>query len=188
MRVLGISGTPRAGGNSEVLLRAALAPFEAAGWAVDLKLLSALRIAPCRGCDACAQTGACVIRDDMDEILAAYAACDALLIASPVYYRFVTAQLKAVFDRTYALGARRPLAGKPGGAIAVGRGQGAGQAIVLNGIHNFYLSSGALCVPGELNGLSAVADRPGAIAEQPRRLEQARTLGENVLAVASRLR
>jgi len=74
-----------------------------------------------------------------------------------------------------------PLRGKLGGAIAVGRGSGSGQSIVLNVIYNFYLSSGALCVPGELNGVNAVADKPGDILSQPRRLEQARVLGRNIL-------
>jgi len=73
------------------------------------------------------------------------------------------------------------LTGKLGGAISVGRGQGGGQAIVLTIIHNYYLSSGALCVPGEMNGVSAVADKPGDILSQPNRLKQARTLGENIM-------
>jgi multimeric flavodoxin WrbA len=65
-----------------------------------------------------------VIDDDMGLLYEAYDRCDAIIVASPVYYRNVTAQLKAVFDRTYAVQAMRPLAGKAGGAIAVGRGTG----------------------------------------------------------------
>lgn len=148
MKVFGISGTPRAGGNSEVLLREAMNPFAEAGWAVELVPLSEKNIAPCTGCETCVETGKCGIEDDMQGIYRAYAACDALIISAPVYFRYVPAQLKAVFDRTHAVGGSRPLKGKPDGAMAVGRGQGGGQAIVLNGIHNFYLSCGALCVPG----------------------------------------
>jgi multimeric flavodoxin WrbA len=179
--VLGISGSPRPGSNSEALLDHALAPFREREWSVAEFLLCRRRVAPCMACEHCAQSGACAIADDMAVLYEAYERCDALIVASPVYYRNVTAQLKAVFDRTYAVRARQPLAGKAGGAIAVGRGTGGGQGIVLTVIHNFYLSSGVICVPGELNGVSAVADEPGDILAQPSRLHQARVLGENVL-------
>lgn len=181
MKVLGISGTPRAGGNSEVLLKSALEPFYEAGWDVCEILLSEKTIGNCTGCETCPVTHSCVINDDMDEIYNAFEECDAIIIAAPVYWRNVPAGLKALFDRTYAVGYKRPLKGKLGGAIAVGRGTGGGQAIVLNIIHNFYLSCGALCVPGELNGVTAAADTPGDIANQPRRLQQARILGENII-------
>jgi len=71
-----------------------------------------------------------------------------------------------------------------GGAIAVGRGEGGGQSLALSIIHNYYLSSGALCVPCEINGLSAKADKPGDIKMQENRLRQARVLGENILKYA----
>ncbi|MCL2527755.1 MAG: flavodoxin family protein [Defluviitaleaceae bacterium] len=181
MNVLGISGTPRKGGNSEWLLRAALEPFVTANWDITRIMLSEKNIQPCTGCETCADTCICHICDDMEEVYAAYKKCDAIIIAAPVYYRNVPAQLKALFDRTYAA-KNAPLKGKLGGAIAVGRGQGTGQSMVLNIIYNFYLSSGALCVPGELNGVHAVADMPGDILSQPRRLEQARVLGRNILS------
>ncbi|MCL2421003.1 MAG: flavodoxin family protein [Defluviitaleaceae bacterium] len=181
MTILGISGTPRKQGNSEVLLSAALEPFAEAGYEVIKILLSEKNISPCTGCETCVENEFCHINDDMAEIYAAYKKCDAIIISAPVYYRNVPAQLKAVFDRTFAA-KNRPLKGKLGGAIAVGRGAGCGQSITLNVIYNFYLSSGALCVPGELNGVHAVADKPGDILAQPHRLEQARILGSNVLS------
>ena len=181
MNILGIAGTPRKNGNSEILLEAALEPFAAANWDITKILLSEKTIQPCTGCEACVDSSTCCIDDDMHEIYAAYEKCNAIIISAPVYWRNVPAQLKAVFDRTYAT-KKVPLKGKLGGAIAVGRGSGTGQAITLNVIHNFYLSCGALCVPGELNGVHAVADKPGDILSQPRRLEQARVLGRNILS------
>ena len=179
MNILGISGTPRKNGNSEILLNAALEPFIEANWEITKILLSEKKIEPCKGCDACVETGICCINDDMCEIYNAYEKCDAIIISAPAYWRNVPAQLKAVIDRTYA--AKSPLKGKLGGAISVGRGQGGGQAIVINIIYNFYLSCGALCVPAETNGVTAVADKPGDILTQPRRLEQARILGRNII-------
>ena len=181
MRVLGISGTPRPGGNSELLLECTLSPFAEQGWEVKRILLSQKKIAPCVGCETCVQNKVCVISDDMDEIYKEFEKCDAIIISAPVYYRNVPAQLKAVFDRTHAVEHKMPLTGKLGGAIAVGRGTGGGQAIVLNVIYNYFLSCGALCVPGELNGVTARADKAGDIAQDPRRLEQARILGENII-------
>jgi len=180
MNILAISGTPRKQGNSEILLNAAIEPFTAANWEITKILLSEKTIHPCIGCEACVDSNACHIDDDMHEIYTAYERCDAIIISAPVYWRNVPAQLKAVFDRTYAA-KKMPLKGKLGGAMTVGRGSGTGQAIALNVIYNFYLSCGALCVPGELNGVHAVADKPGDIANQPRRLEQARILAQNII-------
>ena len=185
MNVLGISGTPRKGGNSEILLDAALNPFAEAGWEINRILLSDRKIGMCTGCEACCERNACYIEDDMREIYEAYRHCDAIIISAPAYWRNVPAQLKAVFDRTYGV-KDRPLTGKLGGAIAVGRGSSGGQSIVLNVIHNFYLSSGVLCVPGELNGVTASAGKPGDISNQPRRLDQAKMLGENIIKYAAR--
>ena len=182
MYVLGISGTPRKGGNSELLLHAALEPFSEAKWDIKRILLSEKKIEMCTGCETCCEQQRCFISDDdMCEVYKAFKVCDAIVIASPVYWRNVPAQLKALFDRTYA-DKNHLLKGKLGGAIAVGRGTGGGQAIVLNNIHNFYLSCGMLCVPGELNGISAAADKPGDILQQPHRLEQARVLGRNIIS------
>jgi len=181
MNVLGISGTPRKGGNSEILLDAALQPFVDAGWDITKILLSENKIEPCTGCETCVKRGCCYIDDDMKAVYKAYETCDAIIISAPAYWRNVPAQLKALFDRTYAA-KNIPLKGKLGGAISVGRGQGAGQSIVLTVIHNFYLSAGCLCVPGEINGVSADADKPGDILNQPQRLEQARVLGRNIIA------
>ena len=183
MNVLGISGTPRKGGNSELLLGAALEPFQEAKWDITKVLLSEKQIGMCIGCETCCERKKCFIDDDMNEVYRAYEACDAIIIAAPAYWRNVPAQLKALFDRTYGI-KTKPLEGKLGGAIAVGRGSSGGQSIVLNVIHNFYLSSGVLCVPGELNGVTASADKPGDILAQPRRMEQARVLGRNILRYA----
>jgi len=181
LNILGISGTPRKGGNSEILLDAALQPFAEAGHRITRILLSETKIEPCIGCETCIEEKACFIKDDMQKVYEAFRTCDAIIISAPSYWRNVPAQLKALLDRTFAA-KDRPLNGKLGGAIAVGRATaGGGQSKVLDVIHNFYLSNGALCVPGELNGVTASADKPGDILAQPRRLEQARALGRNIL-------
>jgi len=189
MNVLGISGSPRQRGNSHILLEHALAPFSEAGWTAQLLRVRDLAVAPCVACDHCRNhPGDCSIDDDMVAFYEAFRRCDALLVASPVYSRNVCAQLMAVFDRHRAVNVERPLAGKPGGAIAVGAGEGGGQAITLAAIYNWMHSCGAIGVPGELNGLTARAAAEGEVLAQEKRLRQARILGSNVLSVATRLR
>jgi len=189
MKVVGISGSPRKGGNTECLVRECLSEFAEQDWTVSEFFLSANTIKPCTGCETCVDSGVCVITDDnaltlFEELIS----CDAVIIGSPVYYRNVTAQLKAVFDRSFAYKQNELLMGKPGGAIAVGRGEGGGQSMLLTIIYNYLLSCGALPVPGELNGLSARADKPGDILSQERRLKQAHTLAQNVIKYAEKLR
>lgn len=181
MRILGISGTPRANGNSTILLDYALKPFEQNGWIAERILLSEKTIEPCLGCDACAATGICKIDDDMKEVIEGFRNCDAMIISTPVYYRTPTAQIISVFQRHYSSREAKLLSGKPGGAIAVGRGTGGGQAITINIVYTWMLSCGMVCVPGELNGVTASADKPGEILNQPKRLTQAEQIGRNVM-------
>jgi multimeric flavodoxin WrbA len=136
LKVIGISGSPRKDGNTEILVKYALEPFREQGWEVQEFFLSGKVIKPCRGCETCRATGVCTITDDdMTYIYEEFKTCNAFIIGSPVYYRNITAQLKALFDRSFAFGIKRPLEGKVGGAIAVGRGEGGGQSLVLSIIH-----------------------------------------------------
>ena len=189
MKVVGISGSPRKSGNTECLVRECLSEFAAQGWAVVEFFLSGKTVKPCSGCETCVDSGVCAITDDdAVSLFTEIINCDAVIIGSPVYYRNVTAQLKAIFDRSFAYKQNELLMGKPGGAIAAGRGEGGGQSNTLMIIYNYLLSSGALPVPGEINGLSARADKPGDIMLQERRLRQAHTLAQNVMKYAEKLR
>jgi len=138
MNILGISGTPRKGGNSEILLNAALEPFIEAKWEINKILLSEMKIEPCIGCETCTERKSCFIKDDMDNIYEGFKKCDAIIISAPSYWRNVPSQLKALFDRTFATREIKPLNGKFGGAISVERATaGGGQSIVINIISCF---------------------------------------------------
>ena len=189
MKAVGISGSPRKSGNTECLVRECLNEFAVQGWAISEFYLSEKIIKPCIGCEICVERHICAITDDdMAKLYDELTDCDAVIIGSPVYYRNVTAQLKAVFDRSFSDKQNKLLMGKPGGAITVGRGEGGGQSMVLTIIYNYLLSCGALPIAGELNGLSARADKPGDILKQERRLKQARILAQNVILYAEKLR
>ena len=68
-RVLGIVGSPRRGGNTEILVDEVLAGAEEAGALAEKVILTRLNIAPCQACDACRDTDECVQQDDMSALL-----------------------------------------------------------------------------------------------------------------------
>jgi multimeric flavodoxin WrbA len=99
MKVLGILGSPRAGGNSDLLLDQALAGAKEAGAEVEKIVLSRKKISGCLDCQKCNESGICVIKDDMPEIHRKILEADAVLHSVPVYFWSMTAQMKAYLDR-----------------------------------------------------------------------------------------
>ncbi len=103
LKLLAIAGSPRRGGNTDLLLREVIAGAESGGAEVKHIVLSELSIAPCRHCDCCLKAGRCAIEDDMQWIYGDLRAADRLLIASPIFFMGLTAQTKAMIDRCQAL-------------------------------------------------------------------------------------
>ncbi len=101
-RVLGIVGSPRRGGNTEILVDEVLAGAAEAGASVEKVLLDRLDITPCSACDACQETGECVFADDMPALLEKMAHSQVWVLGTPVYWWGPTAQFKAFLDRWYA--------------------------------------------------------------------------------------
>ena len=131
MKVLGIMGSPRIKGNTDLLLDEALRGSQSQGAEVEKITAANLKIAPCREIYACLKDGNCAIRDDMDGIYLKILGADAVIIASPVFFYTVSAQLMPLISRCQALWARKyvlkktdiPL--KKGAFIAVGATKGA---------------------------------------------------------------
>ena len=99
MNILIISGSPRKGGNTE-LLAEAFAKGAAAHHHVEIVSVRDYKVNPCLGCDACFKTnGVCAQKDDMTILYEKMSQADMLVIASPVYFYGISAQLKAVIDR-----------------------------------------------------------------------------------------
>ena len=99
MKVLGILGSPRVGGNSDVLLDQALAGARDTGAEIEKIILALKKISGCLNCDKCNQTGECATQDDMLEIHKKILQADAILHSVPVYFWAMTAQMKAYLDR-----------------------------------------------------------------------------------------
>lgn len=101
--ILILAGSPRRHGNSAALCKAFARGALESGNRVDTIVLQDRTIACCRACYYCkTHDGACCLNDDMADILDRMQAADVLVLASPVYFYSVSAQMKAVIDRTVA--------------------------------------------------------------------------------------
>lgn len=98
--VLILSGSPRRGGNSDLLCDEFGRGAAEAGNAVEKISVRDKRIGFCRACYGCRETGKCVIKDDMAEVLEKMHWADVIVMASPVYFYSIDAQMKALIDRT----------------------------------------------------------------------------------------
>ena len=99
MKVLAISASPRSGGNSDILCDQFLKGAEEAGHRIEKINLEDENITPCKACYGCGKTKACVKKDDMEEILEKLIAADVIILATPVYFYSMNAQMKTFIDR-----------------------------------------------------------------------------------------
>ena len=134
MKALGIHGSPRRGGNTELLLKEFLRGCRDTGAEVEEIFLRELKISPCLEIYACQKDGQCPIKDDMKPLYAKLIEADIVAVASPIFFYAVSAHLKAMIDRCQALWARKYLLKQPAGSgrtgmkgvfLAVGGAKGA---------------------------------------------------------------
>ena len=130
MKVLGIMGSPRMKGNTDLLLDEALKGAESQGATTEKIMADKLAITPCKEYYACLKDGKCVIKDDMDAVYDKLLDADAVIIASPMFFYTVSAQLMVLISRCQALWARKyvlknmDIPVKRGAFIAVGATKG----------------------------------------------------------------
>ena len=99
VKVLGILGSPRRGGNTEILLEHALAGARSRDAETEKLILNELDITPCQSCDKCMETGECATDDDMSLVYPKLGAADCFILASPIFFCSLTAQAKLMIDR-----------------------------------------------------------------------------------------
>ncbi len=187
MRVLGIVGSPRKNGNTEILMKEVLKVAGAAGCETEMFLMSEKKVEPCDACGTCFELGSCVVQDDMQELYAMLDRADAIIFGSPVYFGSVSAQTKAVMDRMFALLGRRALKDKVAGALVVTRRVGAIQARSL--LYTFCIAQGMIVAGGAIG----YGREPGDVLTgvgggiDMSAMDEARLLGSNVVQLAKRL-
>jgi multimeric flavodoxin WrbA len=101
MHVLGIVGSPRIGGNTDVLVDEVLAGAKEVGASTEKVILNKLVIKPCQACNSCYKTGFCIQKDDMEDLLNKMLESEIWILGTPVYWWGPTAQFKAFLDRWY---------------------------------------------------------------------------------------
>ncbi len=188
MKVLGIAGSPRRGGNTDLLLAEVMKGAASRGAEVKTIILNDLEISPCQHCDACLEAGRCKIEDDMQMVYRELEDADRIVLASPIQFMGLTAQMKTMIDRCQALWARKyvlklpPLGNRrerKGFFISVGGRKIANvfePALVMVKTVFRILDityAGELLFPG--------VDEKGAIAKHPDALQQAFLAGQKLV-------
>jgi multimeric flavodoxin WrbA len=185
MKVLGILGSPRRGGNTELLLKAFLQGAQEGGGTVEEVHLRDLKISPCLEIYHCFKDGTCPIKDDMREFYDKLLEADVVVLGSPVFFYGVSAQAKTMIDRTQALWARRYVIKKdfPGGnrqgvLLAVGATKGRLLFVGVRLTAKYFFDAINVSYAAEI--LVRGSDEKGAINEQPDVLARARDLGRRL--------
>lgn len=102
MKIIVLNGSPKVGGNTELLIEEALKAIDTFKHSVRLFRLNEMHIKPCQDCGGCDNTGVCVIEDEMETIYKAIRETDRVILASPVFFSSVSAQTKIMIDRCQA--------------------------------------------------------------------------------------
>ncbi len=182
MKALAINGSPRKGGNTEILLRKALEPLAAAGWDTEFIQLGGVPIRGCRACYHCFETkdSHCGQKDEFfNECFAKVLAADALLLGSPTYFTDVSAEMKAFLDRVGLVSVANGglLRGKIGAAVvAVRRGGG---THAFDTINHMFLMSGVI-VPGSTYWNLGFGREKGEVATDDEASRNMKDLGQTI--------
>lgn len=146
LKVIGIVGSPRAGGNTEFMVETALKEIEKKGIKTELITLHDRNIGYCVGCDSCKTTNKCIIEDDMQELTEIVKNADGVIMSSPVYFGDMTGLAKSFIDRLRPLRNVHAFKYKVCGAIATGGFRNGGQETTIHSIYDFFLIQGGIVV------------------------------------------
>jgi multimeric flavodoxin WrbA len=189
--VVGFMGSPRVGGNTDALLDAALDGAGEAGARTEKVVLERLRLRGCLECESCLKTGRCAVKDDMDRIYQLLDDADVVIIASPIFFSGLTAQMKMMIDRCQCLWARKYVLGKRisagrrrvGAFLSVGGRGDLSFKGAISVVRTFFLSADVEYA-GELT--IAGIEGKGGISNHPTALGEARDLGSKLVEMVKR--
>lgn len=182
MKVVAFNGSPRKKGNTQIMLQTALKPLSDAGIETEIIHIGGQMIRGCTGCGWCRekQCRRCVIATDIvNDCIAKMIEADAIILGSPVYFADMTAEMKALIDRSgyVCRGNGALLNRKIGAAVAVQRRGGA--LHTMDSMNHFFLISGMI-VPGSTYWNMGFGSPAGAVAEDAEALATMTALGENI--------
>ncbi len=186
MKVIGIVGSPRKGGNTELLTAQALTAIAMEGLDTELISMAGLDIRGCTACMACDTEECCAIEDDLFPLYLKMKEADGIILASPVYFGSATGIMKSLMERTGYISRHNgePFKGKVGGPLVVARRAG----------HNFTLAQLTfwfqildLVVPGSSYWNIAFGREKGEVAQDEEGMKTAWNFGKNMARVVKKL-
>jgi multimeric flavodoxin WrbA len=186
MKVVGIVGSPRIGGNTEQLTQEVLKIIQEKDIDIELIRLAEKNILPCTACDACESEETCVLDDDLLPLYHKLKEADGIILASPVYFGSATPQLKAFMDRAgyISYNSGYTFARKAGGPLVVaGRNGGnfTNAQLIL-----WFLILG-MVVPGSNDWNTAFGTEAGEIWEDSSGIDTVRIFAENLAWLIKKL-
>ncbi len=178
MKILAIVGSPRLKGNTDYLVEQALGEAAKLGAQTEKLVLSQYEVSPCLGCDDCASRDSCLLKDDAGWILDKFCEADGVILATPVYWYNVSAQMKAFIDRNYFLYKHnRKSQARAVGIIVVAEMEG-----IEDTVHTLKQFIDELDVErGRIFVACGYANRPGEAESNLPLVEEARKLGRQMV-------
>jgi multimeric flavodoxin WrbA len=113
VKVLGFSGSPRANGNTDLLLKELMKGAKEAGAETEIISLSKVRFDPCISCNKCFKTGRCEVEDGFQPIYDKIMEADHIVVASPIYFMGISAWAKTLVDRCQCFWAKKYILNEP---------------------------------------------------------------------------
>ncbi|MDR7667240.1 flavodoxin family protein [Methanosarcina sp. Z-7115] len=183
MKVIGIVGSPRKNGNTNVLVQQVLTGAAEAGAETRTFILNEMNYKGCQGCDYCKNHEECKLEDDLVEVFDELASADGVIFGSPIYFGQFTGQMRLFLDRCYSLinadFSPRLSAGKK--AVIIGA-QGAPEPMAFKGVYEEFGGQISNFMRMEVKDtLVAVGyHAPGEVKANTELMEKAKNTGMNL--------
>jgi multimeric flavodoxin WrbA len=186
VKVIGIVGSPRKNGNTELLTKHTLKAISEEGLRTELIRLAGLEIKPCMACMACKKQEICSIEDDLFPIYLKMKKAQGIILASPVYFGSATALIKALMERVgyIARWNGEPFHGKVGGPLVVARR--AGRTFTIAQLTHWFQILGFF-IPGSTYWNVAIGEKKGEVEQDKEGLETAWNFGKNMAFLIKKL-
>jgi len=187
MKIAAFLGSPRKGGNTELLLKESIRGIEEIGFKVEIFNLNSLNIQPCQNCGGCESTGQCIIHDDMERIYEVIRTADRVILASPIFFLSLPAQTKRMIDRCQNFWYEKYILKKP---IPSGKWGRKGLLILVGGMKNKAgIRCAELCARAFFRVINVLdhqllsfagIDKKGEILHHPQALKEAYEAGKRL--------
>jgi multimeric flavodoxin WrbA len=181
MKILAINGSPRLKGNTACLIDEALKAASSLGIETEKINLGKTQISPCLACKNCAELSECVLKDDGDRLLKKLCGADGIILATPVYFYNVSAQMKALIDRCHFLYSHdmKPTARTLGFIVVAGE---YGVEDTLHALHR-YNEVTFNTPPKAIFSVAGIALEAGEVKNDSALIEKARKLGRQMAGI-----